>query len=38
MKNAQAYNSFASVGSDNRVVLAKMRLSLRAPMQKIEEG
>ena len=38
IKNAQAYNSFASVGSDNRVVLAKMRLSLRAQMQKIEEG
>ena len=30
MNNAEAYNSFASIGSDNRIVTAKIRLSLRA--------
>jgi exonuclease III len=29
--DAQAYNSFASVGSDHRVVKARIRLSLRVP-------
>ena len=29
--NAEAYNTFRSVGSDHRVVSAKIRLSLRAP-------
>ena len=32
--NAQAYNSFASIGSDHRVVSARIRLSLRAPAKK----
>ena len=34
--DTQAYNSFASVGSDHRVVSANVRLSLRAPKQKVE--
>ena len=34
--DTQAYNSFASVGSDHGVVSAKVRLSLRAPKQKLE--
>ena len=35
--NAEAYNSFASIGSDHRIVTANIRLSLRAssrPLQK----
>ena len=28
MNNAEAYNSFASIGSDDRLVTAKIRLSL----------
>ena len=31
--NAEAYNSFSSVGSDHRVVCAKIRLSLRTAKQ-----
>ena len=30
MMNSQAYNSFASTGSDQRIVTARIRLSLRA--------
>ena len=30
MMNSQAYNSFASTGSDHRIVIARIRLSLRA--------
>ena len=30
VNNAEAYNSFASIGSDHRIVTAKIRLSLRA--------
>ena len=30
LKNCQAYLSFASVGSDNRILSAKLRLSLRS--------
>ena len=30
VNNAGAYNSFASIGSDHRIVTAKIRLSLRA--------
>ena len=30
VKNAQAYNNFASVGSDHRIVSARLKLSLRA--------
>ena len=29
MLNAEAYNTFASVGSDHRIVSARVRLSLR---------
>ncbi len=31
--NTEAYNSFDSVGSDHRIVTAKIRLSLRSPKQ-----
>ena len=34
MKNCRAYNSFVSVASDNRIVTAKIRLSLRANKKK----
>ena len=30
VKDAQAYNNFASIGSDHRIVSAKLRLSLRS--------
>ena len=30
LKNCQAYSSFASVGSDHRIISAKLRLSLRS--------
>ena len=30
VKDAQAYNNFASIGSDHRIVSAKVRLSLRS--------
>ena len=39
VKNEDAYNSFATIGSDHRIVSAKLRLSLRAnektPVNKI---
>ena len=31
--NCQAYNSFAQIGSDHRVVVANLRLTLRAPKE-----
>ena len=31
MKNCEAYNSFSSIGSDHRIVTAKLKLSLRVP-------
>jgi len=34
IQDVQAYNSFASVGSDKRVVSARVRLSLRVPRAK----
>ena len=34
IQDAQAYNSFASIGSDHRIVTVKIRLSLRAPKVK----
>ena len=35
--NAQAFNSFTSVGSDHRIVSTRVRLSLRAPRQKVDK-
>ena len=35
--NAQAYNSFASIGSDHRIVTATIRLSLRANSRALQK-
>lgn len=31
LKNCEAYNSFSNIGSDHRIVTAKLKLSLRVP-------
>lgn len=36
MKNCEAYSSFSSLGSDHRIVTAKIKLSLRAPRKPIQ--
>ena len=30
VKNCEAYNSFSSIGSDHRIITAKIKLSLRS--------
>ena len=36
VRNCEAYNTFISLGSDHRIVVAKVILSLRAPKQKMK--